>query len=75
MCAVGDVVEIYEKPMTQQRLEGLAKLVRLVQKDVDRELWEVKFVGDDAGVFLRWIKVKARKITVARAHEIWEARL
>jgi hypothetical protein len=53
---VGDIVEIYEKPMTNERLEGRAKLVRLLTSDYDRELWEVKFVGDDAVLFLRWIK-------------------
>lgn len=42
------IVMIYEDPITRQKREGKAKLLRLVRADVGDglELWEVRFVDD-----------------------------
>jgi hypothetical protein len=52
---VGDVVTIYEDPLTEKKPEGKGKLQRLILDDGDRELWEIIFYpsGDNCN---RWIK-------------------
>jgi len=61
----GDRVTIYEEPITERIIEGLATLKEKCSTP-DLELddgshlehWIVKFDGDDAGQFYRKIKVR-----------------
>ena len=39
---VGDVVKIYEDPLTEKKLEGEAKLIQQLSEDVEREFWLVE---------------------------------
>jgi hypothetical protein len=52
----GDIVTIYEDPLTEKKAEGKAKLIRpiLSESDNDLEYWEVKFENGD--IVLRWIR-------------------
>jgi len=57
MRKAGDVVRIYEDPLTEKRLEGEAKLIEKVSQDIDteREYWLVEFTrGHERHA--RWIK-------------------
>lgn len=51
----GDIVKIFEDPLTEQRLEGEAKLISKVREDNDREYWVVEFTRDHSRC-PRWIK-------------------
>ena len=45
----GDVVMIYQDPLTQEKEEGQARLIRCVGDQNDgccTEYWQVKFLGD-----------------------------
>jgi len=43
----GDIVEVYEQPLTQTKSEGKAKLVSFIRLlDIGVELWRVKFIND-----------------------------
>jgi len=54
----GDVVKIYEQPLTKTKLEGKAKLLSFIRlSNVGVELWRVKFISDGA-IVNRAIKVK-----------------
>ena len=54
----GDIVEIYEWPLTEAKPEGKAKLISLIREaNVGLELWQVKFLSD-GDVVSRAIKVK-----------------
>ncbi len=51
--SVGDIVAIYQRPLTQQEYEGQAILRRFIgDKEIWNgqivERWKVQFVGDDA---------------------------
>ena len=51
----GQVVKIYEDPLTEKKLEGEAKLIELLHQDSDREYWLVEFTrGHERHP--RWIK-------------------
>jgi len=53
-----DIVEIYEQPLTETKLEGKAKLISLIRGlNVGIELWRVKFLSDGY-ICNRAIKVK-----------------
>ena len=52
--ASGDIVTIYEDPLTQQCPEGKAELLRFVGTDwSDGERWRIKFA--DGHICERWI--------------------
>jgi len=52
----GEVVDIFEDPVSCLRREGRAKLIKLIRKDEDREFWEVHFLTDPSGdTYQRWI--------------------
>ncbi len=51
---VGDYVKIYQKPMTQERYEGIGKVVAIHQEDQEFTSVEVSF-RDDKGPFPRLI--------------------
>ena len=52
---VGDIVKIYEDPLTEKKLEGEAKLIQQLSEDVDREFWLVEMTrGHERHP--RWIK-------------------
>lgn len=55
----GDIVNIYEDPVTCKTLEGKAELLELDIRDPEQEYWKVKFIysGD---VVYRWIKGRSR---------------
>ena len=54
----GDIVEIYEQPLSKTKFEGEAKLISFIrQLNTDVELWRVKFLIDSA-IVNRAIKVK-----------------
>jgi len=54
----GDIVQVYEQPLTQTKPEGEAKLVSFIQKLNTRvELWRVKFI-EDGQIVSRAIKIK-----------------
>jgi len=58
---VGDIVTIYEDPITCEHPEGKAKLISFVKNDIRHEdelsLWYVQF-PDDLTEYQRWIKQK-----------------
>jgi len=49
MFSKGDVVTIYEDPLTQKKPEGKAKLLSFIGKAINQPLegWWVQFVDDD----------------------------
>ena len=54
----GDVVSIYEQPLTETKYEGEARLVSFIQVlNTGVELWRVKFIDDDQ-VVSRAVKIK-----------------
>jgi len=54
----GDIVMIYEDPITEQKPEGKAKLLKLILGSTyELETWQVKFLNDGV-VTARHIKVK-----------------
>jgi len=58
----GDIVSIYQNPMTGTNYEGEAELVSKERETTDTESWLVRFVGFDDGEFYRTIAVdKERK--------------
>jgi hypothetical protein len=54
----GDIVEIFEDPITCEKSEGMAKLVRLDIREEDQEYWQVRFLDDSpkSPTHGRWIK-------------------
>lgn len=47
----GDIVSIYEQPLTETKYEGEAKLVSFIKQlnsavNYGVELWQVKFIND-----------------------------
>ena len=57
----GDIVKIYEDPITETRLEGKAKLILFIQNlHVNVEYWKVKFISDGF-ITTRSIKIKEGK--------------
>jgi len=52
---VGDIVTIYEDPLTCTKVEGKARLLEFLQEDEDRQYWRVEFVKDREQAN-RWIK-------------------
>ena len=60
---VGDLVDIYEDPSTEQKLEGKARLIKKlndesINKEYKIESWTVMFEKGEADFFERQIKVK-----------------
>lgn len=55
----GDVVMIYEDPITKQQPEGKARLREKLAHNSNREYWVVRFVGDGS-VVGRWIKKEVK---------------
>ena len=53
----GDVVSIYEQPLTETKYEGEARLISFIKRGNIIELWRVKFI-DDGQVVSRAIKIK-----------------
>jgi len=54
----GDIIQVYEQPLTQTKPEGEAKLVSFIQKlNTGVELWRVKFI-EDGQIVSRAIKIK-----------------
>jgi hypothetical protein len=51
----GNVVEIFHDPVTKQKSEGKAKLIKCEIKRPDEEYWQVVFLGDEYKTS-RWIK-------------------
>jgi len=48
----GDIVKIYEDPITKTKVEGNAKLLKLINKNIQGvqnglEYWKVKFLSDE----------------------------
>lgn len=54
----GDVVMIYQDPITQKKPEGKAKLLKLEIRDKSGEMeyWKVLFKNEDETYF-RWVKI------------------
>jgi hypothetical protein len=50
----GDIVTIYEDPVTCQKIEGDAELLELLMDDTTMQYWHVRFKNGDHGP--RWIK-------------------
>jgi len=51
----GDIVMVYEDPVTEQKPEGKAELLKLIIPGTDQEYWKVRFI-DDGTIVWRWIK-------------------
>ena len=49
-------IMIYEDPLTCEKPEGNAQLIRKIKEDKTFEYWEVSFVGDPYGTCRRKIK-------------------
>jgi len=56
---VGDIVTIYEDPLTCSKVEGKARLLELLKDDEQLQYWRVEFLRDHEQAN-RWIK-KERK--------------
>jgi hypothetical protein len=56
----GDIVTIYIDPLTKQKAEGQAQLIRFISEAHDMEFWKVKFLGGEDGdpIVHRFIKKK-----------------
>lgn len=56
----GDIVTIYQDPLTEKNVEGQAQLGRFINEDRALEFWEVKFLdgGDGDPLVDRFIKKK-----------------
>jgi hypothetical protein len=52
----GQVVTIYEDPITQQRPEGKATLIKFHFAQWDQEYWTVRF-QEDGALTSRWVKI------------------
>ena len=53
----GQVVTIYEDPVTENKVEGHAKLIKPIRvSDPELEYWEVEFPDDYNRRTYRWIK-------------------
>lgn len=50
----GQIIMIYQDPITQQKPEGEAKLLKLEKDDPDQQYWKVRFLSDGFVTF-RWI--------------------
>lgn len=54
----GDIVSIYEQPLSRTGFEGKARLISYIQQlDMGVEYWRVKFI-DDGQIASRAIKAK-----------------
>lgn len=52
----GDIVRIYEDPVTCQKIEGAAKLLKLENDNIpEQQFWKVRF-QHDYFITSRWIK-------------------
>lgn len=61
----GRDVTVYEDPITRQKPEGIARLIRDAEfQDEDLSSWDVRFHGDDA-VVRRWVRAEDVLDTVA----------
>lgn len=58
----GDIVTIYQDPLTEKNKEGQARLLRFINEDHDMEFWEVKFLvaGAEEPLVYRFIKKEGR---------------
>lgn len=56
----GDIVTIYQDPLTKQEVEGQARLVKFINDGGEFECWKVKFLNAGAGepLVYRFIKKK-----------------
>lgn len=59
----GDIVNVYEDPLSQTKFEGKAKLIKkiLPSNQMNTERWKVNFLDDKGCIdshFKRWIKSK-----------------
>lgn len=52
----GEILMIYEDPLTQTKEEGWAKLLRKIMEHDRSEYWRVEFLDDDS-VAYRWVTV------------------
>ena len=44
----GDIVTVYEDPITEKIIEGKAKLINPIGSSIgDHQYWKVIFIGDD----------------------------
>ena len=59
----GQIVVIYEDPLTEEKIEGQAKLLKRVKTITEgTERWHVNFLADNVGdVFIRTIKTPDHK--------------
>ena len=55
----GDVVKVYEQPLSETKFEGEAKLISFIKRGDIIELWRVKFICDGQ-VVTRAIKIKEK---------------
>lgn len=60
--APGDVVTVYQDPITRENEEGTAILVQcLLEEDEGLSYWKVRFLGDPSFGFLRRIPAEAER--------------
>jgi hypothetical protein len=55
---VGNIITVFEDPLTEKKAEGKAKLIKLLKDDSETralQYWEVESLGEK---YLRWIRVK-----------------
>jgi len=53
----GDIVTIYQDPLTQEKFEGKAVLLEFLKDDYQMERWEVHFLEDSLDErYERWVK-------------------
>lgn len=57
----GDIVEIFQCPMTEEKPQGKAQLIKMIIDDPDMQYWKIVFLKDGFPGE-RWIKKKLIKI-------------
>ena len=50
----GDIMVIYDDPITKQKPEGKAKLLKKIKSDFNQEYWKVEFLSDGF-ISGRWV--------------------
>lgn len=57
----GDIVKIYEDPVTEYFPEGKAKLIKKIGETCSAEYWIVSFITKPKISYYRWKKKKVEK--------------
>jgi len=60
MLKIGDIIQIYENPLSETNPEGRARLLELLIDDQSMQYWRVEFV-EDGEQANRWIRKETKQ--------------